>query len=59
MENERIIQKKQIENEKEHLKNTKEDKQHNHDKEMTILKGKKNKQSMNERALEESLNQHK
>ena len=25
---------------------------------MTILKGKKNKQIMNERALEESLNQH-
>ena len=30
---------------------------HNHDKEMIILKDKKNKQSMNERAL--SLNQHK
>ena len=32
---------------------------HNHDKEMIILKDKKNKQSMNESALEESLNQHK
>ena len=59
MENERILKEKQIENEKEYLKNTKEDNEHNHDKEMTIIKGKKNKQSMNERALEESLNQHK
>ena len=58
MENERILQEQQIENEKEHLKNTKEDKQHNHDKEMTILKGKKNKQIMNERVLEESRNQN-
>ena len=56
MENERIWQEKQIEH--NHEVNIKQ-MGHNHDKEMIILKDKKNKQSMNERALEESLNQHK
>ena len=47
-ENERILQEKQIEH--NHEVNIKQ-MGHNHDKEMIILKDKKNKQSMNERTL--------